>query len=169
MKTSQKEKSKRKKTVMMIGVGIVLVALLLWFGNRKYREYILDFNAQEGDIVLESAKNQQDANNFHFQIQVSPVFQDGMAQGELMIVNPEDNSYNTSVQITLDDKKAGDEERILYDSEILEPGERIRFVTLKRDLEKGTYPATAMFTIIDRDSGDSIGMTAAQISITVLE
>lgn len=67
-----------------------------------------------------------------------------------------------SVSITLD--SSGEE---VYSSKVLKPGERIHYDRLAVNLSQGEYPATAMFTVLDEDTQESMGQVAAQITISV--
>ena len=67
-----------------------------------------------------------------------------------------------SVQIPLDDTG-----EVIYETGIIDPGYHIQSDKLDRPLEKGVYPATAMFTAYDPETGDEVGRAGAKISITV--
>ena len=161
------EKKVKKKYLIYSVIVIVVIAavfMLIVYQDKVKKDYSLDQSAQDGRAELTDGgnKNQDLSGSFRMMIHVSPIFENGSAEGELMITNPKENKQNTQVDIFLDDT---DEQ--IYSSDILEPGGRVRYATLTKNLEKGIYPATAYFNIIDRDNNEVIGKSAAQIEITI--
>lgn len=152
-------KTKGKKLVFTAIICILLCMAAIWKG---YKEYQMDKNAKNGNPEIEALQQIADTGNFHFQILVHPKFKKGDEEGELMITNPVDNPYHMSVSITLD--SSGEE---VYSSKVLKPGERIHYDRLAVNLSQGEYPATAMFTVLDEDTQESMGQVAAQITISV--
>lgn len=67
------------------------------------------------------------------------------------------------ISILLDD--TGEE---VYKTGVLSPGDTVPRDKLAVALHKGVYPATAVFTALDMESGSAVGQTAAGITITVL-
>lgn len=151
--------SRRNKLII---TAIICVLLCLAALGKGYERYKMDKDAKNGNPEIEALQKIADTGNFHFQILVHPKFKKGDEQGELMITNPVDNPYHMSVSITLD--SSGEE---VYTSKVLKPGERIHYDRLAVELSKGEYPATAMFTVLDADTQESIGQVAAQITISV--
>lgn len=152
-------KFKRKKWAGIVLLGILLCSAAVFKG---YEVYKLDEQAKTGTPQMESLQEKADTDNFRFQILTRPQFEKGDEEGELMIVNPVGNPYKISVQITLDD--TGQE---VYASKVLSPGERIRYDKLSAFLEKGAYPATAIFTVLDQETEEAIGTVQAGLEITV--
>ena len=93
----------------------------------------------------------------------SPVFADGKAQGNLMIVNETVNRYPQRVVITL-----ADTGEIIYASGAIPVGSKIEADTLDVALHAGTYPCIAMFHSLDPDTGAILGSAGANINITIL-
>ena len=79
-----------------------------------------------------------------------------------MVENPGNNAKLIKVRIILDKT-----EEEIYASKLLKPGSYIDSVKLDKVLEKGTYNATAYFLAYDETSGEYIGQTGAQITLTV--
>ena len=79
-----------------------------------------------------------------------------------MIANPVENPYKMTVKITLDES-----DKEVYASGILSPGDRIRYAELTDYLEKGDYPATAVFSVLDQETEEVVGAVKAGLVITV--
>ncbi len=166
--------SKRKKRLLAIA-GIILLLLVtvlicyFLFTKKDNRNLEYDDNATTGilpgvdiDQRRKELQNMLDKSMIAFSINTSPVFLNGTAKGNLLIENPGNNAKLLRVSITIDDT---DEE--IYASKYLKPGTYIESVKLDKVLEKGTYNATAFFSAYDETSGEYIGQTGAQITITV--
>lgn len=159
-------KKRLSRNQMIAGLAVLSVIVIcgvLVGGYSIYESYRLDKNAKEGSMQLESMQEKAKTDNFHFQISVSPEFESGTSEGELMIVNPIENKYKMYVEIILDDSK-----KEVYKSHILAPGERVRYASLSEILEKGAYPAVAVFHILDKSTEEEIGEVQAQLEIHVL-
>ena len=168
----KKNKKKRKALVIILILAIAAaVLLLLWIngilGGRPV--FVVDENAGAvGEIHPEDLQAQLqksvDESMFSFRINSAPEFENGSAEGNLMIENPTYNTYYMQVTITLD--KTGE---TVYETDVLKPGTAIALDTLDRELPKGEYPATALITAYDAGTQEKTGQTAAGLTITVLE
>ena len=98
-----------------------------------------------------------------FSINVTPVFDDGQAQGNLMIENTNINNNRFTCAIYRNDTG----ERI-YQSGALDPGQYIEYAPLEVDLEAGEYPCTAYFSTYSLQDNAPIGQAAAEITIYVM-
>ncbi len=165
--------SKRKKrilsaaAILLLLLVTVLVCYFLFTKKNNNLEY--DDNATAGimpgvDIDQRRKELQEmlDRSMIAFSINTSPVFLNGTSKGNLMIENPGNNAKLLQVRIIID--KAEEE---IYASKLLKPGSYIDSVKLDKVLEKGTYDATAYFSAYDETSGEYIGQTGAQITLTV--
>lgn len=148
-----------KKGVLWGGVCILLCVA---GGVHIYEGYKLDQDAKTGTPVMEQLQEKADTENFRFQILARPQFDSADAKGEIMIANPVDNPYKMSVIITLDES-----DKEVYASEILSPGERIRYAELTAHLDEGEYPATAVFSVLDQKTEEVVGAVEAGLVITV--
>ena len=94
--------------------------------------------------LLNLPKKKADASQFNMMIG-SKAEIDGQSQkGKLNIKNPQTNVYPVNVVITDDQTGA-----VIYTSGAIEPGEEVSNVQLEKKLEKGTYRATARFSLYD--------------------
>ena len=80
-----------------------------------------------------------------------------------LVENVPGNRYNMQVTVTDDD--SGD---VLYESGVLAPNQFIENIALAKDLDAGTYPATATFRALDPTTYDEVGQAAAKVTISVL-
>lgn len=166
--------SKGKKRALIIA-GILLLLILtiavcyFLFTGKDDEDLLYDDNATAGimpgvdvDERRKELQNLLDRSMVAFSINTSPVFLNGTSEGNLLIENPGNNAKLLRVSILINET---DEE--IYASRYLKPGTYIENVKLDKVLEKGTYDATAYFLAYEEDSGEYIGQTGAQITITV--
>ena len=92
----------------------------------------------------------------------APIFEDGTAEGNLMLVNESINLYPQKVQIIRND--TGEQ---IYESDAIAIGSKIERARLDVDLPAGTYECTAYFHNLDPESGAIIGTAGAIITITI--
>ena len=93
----------------------------------------------------------------------APKFENGSAEGNLMIVNETINNYPQIVIITRNDTG-----EVIYESDGIAVGSKIEKAKLDVVLPAGTYECTAMFHNVDPETGASLGCAGAEIEITVL-
>ena len=91
----------------------------------------------------------------------SPFFEDGVSEGNLMIVNETMNNYPQMVQIIRNDT-----EECIYTSKAIPVGSKIERAALDVDLDAGVYQCTALFHNLD-DSGNIIGTAGVIINVTI--
>ena len=112
---------------------------------------------------IEANLNRQVEEGYiNISMNASPVFENGQAEGNLMIVNETVNRYPQQVVITRNDTG-----QTIYTSAAIPVGSKIAADTLDMDLEAGAYDCTAMFHSLDPDSGAILGSAGANITITV--
>lgn len=84
------------------------------------------------------------------------------AEGEARIENIEANHVDQKVTLTLDDTG-----ETVFESGAIAPGQYLQRIKLNKQLEPGTYPATATFTGYNRETHDKTGAAGAQVTIIV--
>ena len=131
--------------------------------------FVMDDNAVEGgwnkvdeDKVRENLNASVEEGYINISMNTTPVFENGMSEGNLMIVNETINKYPQKVIITRNDN--GD---VIYESKGIPVGSKIEKAMLSEDLPAGTYECTAMFHNMNPDTGESLGCAGAIIQITV--
>ena len=92
----------------------------------------------------------------------APYFEDGKAEGNVMIVNESINNYPQQVEFIRND--TGEH---IYQSKAIPVGSKIERAALDVELPAGTYECTAMFHNLDPVSGEIIGTAGAIINITI--
>ena len=92
----------------------------------------------------------------------APYFEDGTADGNLMIVNESINNYPQKVQIVRNE--TGDQ---IYERNAIPVGSKIERAKLDTALPAGTYECTAYFHNLDPETGEIIGTAGAIINITI--
>lgn len=182
-------RNKKDHTAIAVIIGIALIAVIILLllrgcgaeGDGKTDDtpdtpsgstgIVYDSNAVEGgwdeadtDKIVESLNEKVDAGMINISMNTSPVFSNGEAAGNLMIVNEGINRYPQIVEITRNDTG-----EVVYKSGAIPVGSKIEEAKLTVDLPAGVYECTAMFTSIDPDTGASLGCAGAVIHITILE
>ena len=92
----------------------------------------------------------------------APYFENGKAEGNVMIVNESINNYPQKVQIVRND--TGEQ---IYESNAIPVSSKIERAMLDVTLPAGTYECTAYFHNLDPESGEIIGTAGAIITITI--
>ena len=89
-------------------------------------------------------------------------FENGTAEGNVMIVNESINNYPQQVEFIRNDTQ-----EVIYQSKAIPVGSKIERAALDVELPAGTYECTAMFHNLDPVSGEIIGTAGAIITITI--
>lgn len=173
MERNGKQKKKKKWVVILI---IVIAAALvggyfIWkMMPKEYGRFELDEMARDGFFDDKSGEDIEALLNqiieegmFNISINSDPVFEDGKSEGNLRIENVPNNPYYMTVRITRDD--TGEE---VYQSKGIKQEQFIENDTLSKELPKGDYPCTAVFTAVDMETYEEVGTAAAKITIHVL-
>ena len=92
----------------------------------------------------------------------APYFENGTAEGNVMIVNESINNYPQQVEFIRND--TGEQ---IYESGAIAVGSKIERATLDVALPAGTYECTAYFHNLDPETGEIIGTAGAIINITI--
>ncbi len=160
--------SRKKRAAIIAGLVLLLLAgLAVWWVLGRTSEGALpsDPNVRVGSITggTEDLDKIVDEGMLTFSINSTPVFEDGAANGNLMIENSEINNNRFTVTIVRDD--TGEK---IYQSGALDPGQYIDDVPLDVDLPAGEYACTATFSTYRLSDDSPIGQAAAGLTITVL-
>ena len=92
----------------------------------------------------------------------APYFENGTAEGNVMIVNENINLYPQQVEFIRNDTR-----EVIYQSKAIPVGSKIERAALDVELPAGTYECTAMFHNLDPKTGEIIGTAGAIINITI--
>ena len=160
--------------VCAIGAGIFLITRLVSKPLTKEEArakagIVYDSSAVEGgwdnlspEEIAEKLNEKVAEGMINISMNTAPYFEDGTAEGNLMLVNESINLYPQKVQIVRND--TGEQ---IYESGAIAIGSKIERARLDVDLPAGTYECTAYFHNLDPESGAIIGTAGAIITITV--
>ena len=161
-----------KRTILIVA-GIVIAAIAIWACIWLFAcngASLFDPDARDGQAPYKSAEEMQaeldrvvEEGMFNISIAGAIQFDDGASEGTAYIENVPGNRYNMRVRITED--ATGD---VLYESGVLKPNQFIEKIALTKDLDQGSYPATATFTALDPSSYDEVGQAAAKVVVNVI-
>lgn len=179
-----KDKDKKDNIVLKIIIAIliiiIIILLLLKSCNKdnvitdnvkNVFDLTQDENVTEGGLEHKSQEeiqaelNKQVAEGMiNISMNLTPVFDDGESEGNLLIINEDINRYPQVVEIYLKDT-----DELIYKSGAIPVGSKIESDTLDVDLDAGEYECTAYFNAVNPDTGELVGRAGAEVKITVLK
>ena len=157
-----------------IGAGIFLITRLVSKpltkeDARGQTGIVYDSSAVEGgwdnlspEEIAEKLNEKVEEGMINISMNTAPYFENGTAEGNLMLVNESINNYPQMVQIVRND--TGEQ---IYESGAIAVGSKIERARLDVVLPAGTYECTAYFHNLDPESGAIIGTAGAIINITI--
>ena len=160
--------------VCAIGAGIFLITRLaskpLTKENARGQTGIVyDSSAVEGgwdnlspEEIAEKLNEKVAEGMINISMNTAPYFEDGKAEGNVMIINESINNYPQQVEFIRNDTQ-----EVIYRSKAIPVGSKIERAALDVELPAGTYECTAMFHNLDPVSGEIIGTAGAIINITI--
>lgn len=170
-----------KKVEKKINVKIIIIVLLVvaitsagvYFVYNKNKNknaasengsaisgYVLADGAEPGlseEEIKALLQKQVDDSTISFSISSDPVFKGKKAF--IVMANPRYNAYDIDYVITVDGKE------IIRTAKIA-PNQYIEEVELKEALPKGTHTGEALVTGYNRETGEEVGKTIVEITIT---
>ena len=160
--------------VCAIGAGIFLITRLASKPLSKEEAraqtgIVYDSSAVEGgwdnlspEEIAEKLNEKVAEGMINISMNTAPYFENGAADGNLMIVNESINNYPQQVEFIRNDTQ-----EIIYQSKAIPIGSKIERAKLDVELPAGTYECTAMFHNLDPETGNVIGTAGAIITITI--
>lgn len=160
--------------VCAIGAGIFLITRLVSKpltkeDARGQTGIVYDSSAVEGgwdnlspEEIAEKLNEKVAEGMINISMNTAPYFEDGKAEGNVMIVNESINNYPQQVEFIRND--TGEQ---IFQSKAIPVGSKIERAALDVELPAGTYECTAMFHNLDPVSGEIIGTAGAIITITI--
>ena len=112
--------------------------------------------------IAERLNQKVEEGMINISMNTAPYFENGTAEGNLMLVNESINNYPQKVQIVRND--TGEQ---IYESGAIAVGSKIERAKLDVVLPAGTYECTAYFHNLDPETGEIIGTAGAIINITI--
>ena len=160
--------------VCAIGAGIFLITRLVSKpltkeDARGQTGIVYDSSAVEGgwdslspEEIAEKLNEKVAEGMINISMNTAPYFENGKAEGNVMIVNESINNYPQQVEFIRNDTQ-----EVIYQSKAIPVGSKIERAALDVELPAGTYECTAMFHNLDPVSGEIIGTAGAIINITI--
>ena len=164
--------------IILIALAIlVVIAVIVTFAVKKddpkepaaQSGIVYDDAAIEGgwdnlspEEIAEKLNEKVAEGMINISMNTAPYFEDGKAEGNVMIVNESINNYPQQVEFIRND--TGEQ---IYQSKAIPVGSKIERAALDVELPAGTYECTAMFHNLDPVSGETIGTAGAIINITI--
>ena len=177
----EKRDAKSRTLVILAVVGLAAALTLgIFTAVRMIRKPAASKNDPKSGIVYDSAAIEGGWDNLspeeiaeklnakvaegmiNISMNTAPYFEDGKAEGNVMIVNESINNYPQKVQIVRND--TGEQ---IYESGAIAVGSKIERAKLNTALPAGTYECTAYFHNLNPETGEIIGTAGAIITITV--
>lgn len=101
-----------------------------------------------------------------FSVNKSPYFATGDSEGNLNIINLEENNYPQMVELYMLDEN-GELGEKLYQSGTIPVGKAIPYAKLNVDLDAGEYRVMAVIHAVDEETGFVLGTVNTPLSLTV--
>ena len=177
----EKRDAKSRTLVILAVVGLAAALTIgIFTAVRMLRKPAQDADDSKAGIVYDSAAVEGGWDNLspeeiaeklnekvaegmiNISMNTAPYFENGAADGNLMIVNESINNYPQKVQIIRND--TGEQ---IYESGAIAVGSKIERAKLDAALPAGTYECTAYFHNLDPETGEIIGTAGAIINITI--
>ena len=170
----KKVEKKNKVKIIIIALLVVSVASAgVYFVYNKNKNknagaengsavsgYVLADGAEPGlseEEIKALLQKQVDDSTISFSISSDPVFKGKKAF--IVMANPRYNDYDIDYVITVDGKE------IIRTAKIA-PNQYIEEVELKEALPKGTYTGEALVTGYNKETGEKVGETIVEVTIT---
>ena len=174
----RRKKSNKGLFIALLVLVMVLMMLLcgvlyyVWVYQPAQREKTRggqrEAEALQGSINLMTEEEIQQALNniveegmFRISIASNIIAVQG-EKAQVRIENNYSNRYVMQVKIHLDDTG-----EVIYSTDLIDPGYYIQEAYLDKELEPGTYAATAVFTARYPDNEDVVGTVGANVKIHV--
>lgn len=170
----KKVEKKNKAKIIIVALLVIAVASAgVYFVYNKNKNknagaengsavsgYVLADGAEPGlseEEIKALLQKQVDDSTISFSISSDPVFKGKKAF--IVMANPRYNAYDIDYVITVDGKE------IIRTAKIA-PNQYIEEVELKEALPKGTHTGEALVTGYNRETGEEVGKTIVEITIT---
>lgn len=164
-------KEKKSKWKIIVILLFLVISFGIYYVYNKSKDitsengsaisgYILSEGAEPGlsdEEIRALLQRQIDESTISFSISSDPIFKGKKAF--IVMANPRYNAYDIDYVITVDGKE------IIRTAKIA-PNQYIEEVELKEALPKGTYTGEALVTGYNRETGEKVGETIVEVTIT---
>lgn len=162
---------KNMKIILSIVIVLIISSIIGYYFYTKNKSnvsengaavsgYVLEDGAEPGltdEEIRELLQKQVDESTISFSISSDPVFKGKKAF--IVMANPRYNAYDIDYVITVDGKE------IIRTAKIA-PNQYIEELELKEALPKGTYTGEALVTGYNKETGEKVGETIVEVTIT---
>lgn len=168
---SNKIAKKNNAKIIIIILILVIASVAIYYIYNKNKDtnsengsaisgYVLADGAEPGlseEEIKALLQKQVDDSTISFSISSDPVFKGKKAF--IVMANPRYNAYDIDYVLTVDGKE------IIRTAKIA-PNQYIEEVELNEALPKGTYTGEALVTGYNRETGEKVGETIVEVTIT---
>lgn len=152
---------------------MVLCLLVLSVGILGYRcsertVYHFSKDARDGSYemalpaIVENVNGRAKEETFQMEINARPEVNAQSGRCNLMIGNPEENKWDIRVELVLDETGTK-----IYESEVLQPGNRQAYITLDSIPKAGEHSVTAIFYLLGEDGETVVSEIDAGLLVDV--
>lgn len=168
-----------RNTLIIVGIIIILLLLLRSCNSgiklpeevEKVVERVWDTGQKDkGEVETETAEERQERINreamkgmLTIDLNVTPKFENGTAEGNVQFLNDINNYYLMQVEVYRDDTN-----ELIYKSGLIEQGNIIETAKLDVPLAEGVYECTAYFRAVDPEVFTVKGTVGAKMTISIL-
>ncbi|MEG0893203.1 MAG: hypothetical protein RSB78_01035 [Oscillospiraceae bacterium] len=172
--TLQKAKQRKKKsqrniiiTVLLLVILIIVILILLRGCQKTETSLQREADAKAGIMpgmteseIADRLNRIVDDSKVNIAMNSAPILKDGAMN--VAIENIPGNKYSFRVRVVMDE-----DDKVLFETDLIDPGFYIEELKVKEKLEPGAYDATATFTCYDPESLNEAGATALKIVVLV--
>lgn len=166
---TQKEKKKGKKKWLLLVLFLLLLAGLALFLSRRQKKLEHERLAETGILPTMTAEEIQKRLNaiveegmFNVGINGQMQFPSGGGSGNVQIENIAANHYSCTVDLYINETQ----EKILSTG-LIDPGQFIQSMPLKKPPKDGVYDCTAVFSVYDSKSLKEVGKVNVNVIVSV--
>ncbi len=171
-----KDGNTRKKLILYAGIVLVLVSIFIFAvvalssdEEPVNKDEKVAMDPPEAPPFLNDEqktdweKKAVDDEQVFMQFSETLVMKAGSNKLNLQLVNPPYSAYSIKVQLVLKDNESD----ILYDSELIKPGNYLENVELTKSLEVGAHPVIVKYSFFNEDGTTLLGNYQKETSIEV--
>ena len=159
-----KKSAKSRVMVILLVLVIAVMAVIFWFLLKPKEKEPSNFIVTEDnkDTIRQDLQKKTAEGMFEVRMNTEWTFRDSASASEnAYIANAQSNTRTIYFDIIVD----ATEEKV-FTSPLIPVGSRLKNLTLDKELEPGTYPATVLYHLVD-DNGEEVSSVAIAVSLTI--
>lgn len=142
-------------------VSIIALVITMIFSNKKESSEI---NATTEVVPVREYTIEYDPEMYNVNISSEIVIDNLSYTGQANIMNIQNYNESMKVDITLEET-----EELIYQSGYINSEEMIENITITKELEIGTYPATATFNVYNKETKELLTQVVLMINIKIVK